>query len=162
MTIWKDKNSKGSEILESNNSYVEENKHQQNNKEKETTVISIEGNAVGLGFLQLALSYLNDVKLIIKNHQEEHEEQRNDIKKDLEIAKLLSDNLTLDESPENNGKLSIKYGSLSSETIDAVISDFEYVESALENPEKANSEEVIRKFNHGKALLKAVESSSNY
>lgn len=41
MTIWKDKNSKGSEILESNNSYVEENKHQQNNKEKETTVISI-------------------------------------------------------------------------------------------------------------------------
>ena len=148
--------------------YVDDegNELQQNNKEKETTVISIEGNAVGLGFLQLALSYLNDVKLIIKNHQEEHEEQRNDIKKDLEIAKLLSDNLTLDESPENNGKLSIKYGSLSSETIDAVIdaviSDFEYVESALENPEKANSEEVIRKFNHGKALLKAVESSSNY
>lgn len=141
--------------------YVDDegNELQQNNKEKETTVISIEGNEVGLGFLHLALSYLNDVQVILKSH---HEEQRDDIKKDLEIAKVLSDNLTLDESPENNGKLSIKYGSLSSETIDAVISDFEYVESALENPEKANSEEVIRKFNHGKALLKAVESSSNY
>lgn len=141
--------------------YVDDegNELQQNNKEKETTVISIEGNEVGLGFLHLALSYLNDVKVILKSH---HEEQRDDIKKDLEIAKVLSDNLTLDESPENNGKLSIKYGSLSSETIDAVISDFEYVGSALENPEKANSEEVIRKFNHGKALLKAVESSSNY
>lgn len=141
--------------------YVDDegNELQQNNKEKETTVISIEGNAVGLGFLHLALSYLNDVKVILKCH---HEEQRDDIKKDLEIAKVLSDNLTLDESPENNGKLSIKYRSLSSETIDAIISDFEFVESALEDPEKSNSEEVIRKFNHGKALLKAVESSSNY
>ena len=141
--------------------YVDDegNELQQNNKEKETTVISIEGNAVGLGFLHLALSYLNDVKVILKSH---HEEQRDDIKKDLEIAKVLSDNLTLDESPEKYGKFQIKDVSLTSENIDAVISDFEYIESALEKPEKANSEEVIRKFNHGKALLKAVESSSNY
>ena len=68
MTIWKDKNSKGSEILESNNSFVEENKHQQNNEEEETTVISIEGNAVGLGFLHLALSYINYLKVILKKH----------------------------------------------------------------------------------------------
>lgn len=60
--------------------YVDDegNEIQQNNKEEETTVISNEGNAVGLGFLHLALSYLNDVKVILKSH---HEEQRDDIKK---------------------------------------------------------------------------------
>ena len=79
MTVWKNRKLKGRENLESDNAYDEDNKLQQDGNDKDkTTVISINDNVLGLRFLDLALLYLNDVKVIIKSHCEE---ERDDMKR---------------------------------------------------------------------------------
>lgn len=91
MTVW--------ENLESGNAYDEDNKLQQDGNDKDkTTVISINDNVLGLRFLDLALLYLNDVKVIIKSHREE---ERDDMKRAIKMARILINNLTLEVSPEN-------------------------------------------------------------
>lgn len=154
MTVWKNRKLKGRENLESNNAYDEDNKLQQDGNDKDkTTVISINDNVLGLRFLDLALLYLNDVKVIIKSHREE---ERDDMKRAIKMARILINNLTLEASPENFEKISVK-GSLTSKNIDAVISDFEYVQFFLKLPEKACSKEAIQRYNHGKAMLEAFD-----
>lgn len=87
MTVWKNRKLKGRENLESDNAYDEDNKLQQDGNDKDkTTVISINDNVLGLRFLDLALLYLNDVKVIIKSHCEE---ERDDMKRAIKMAGIL-------------------------------------------------------------------------